>query len=248
MIHSNSLFHFTKKEYLLNILQNNFIPRYSKERFNNGSITYDYWVPMVAFCDIPLSQIGRHIDEYGKYAIGLKRNWALENKLNPVQYYNHQSTFYSKYNKLMSSMNEKVKKSERSLLFTNNAVDDYLSAKYLYTFFKPYQGYDFKLENEKTFYEEREWRFVRESIDFDDFMIPEPLVQADIKIKNLNEKIIDKKLIFEPKDISCIIIEKDEERLEIVQMIKSIKGSFPHNDVEVLSTKILSIDQILSDM
>ena len=80
MISTNSLFHFTEKEHLLNILENNFLPRYSIENFSNSKnqeILIGF--PMVCFCDIPLSQILDHINTYGKYGIGLFKKWGIKN-------------------------------------------------------------------------------------------------------------------------------------------------------------------------
>ena len=41
---------------------------------------------MVCFCDIPLSQIRGHKDTYGSFAIGLSKEWASSNRINPVLY------------------------------------------------------------------------------------------------------------------------------------------------------------------
>ena len=88
---SNSLFHFTSKfEYLKDILLNGFWPRYCIEYGWGTSI--DFALPMVCFCDIPLSLIEDHTKFYGNYGIGMKRSWARELKnITPVQYINYKS-------------------------------------------------------------------------------------------------------------------------------------------------------------
>jgi hypothetical protein len=35
---------------------------------------------MVCFCDLPLSLIGKHLDEYGDFAIGLERHWGAQKR------------------------------------------------------------------------------------------------------------------------------------------------------------------------
>jgi hypothetical protein len=82
---ANSLFHFTNNlENLLSILRNEFWPSYNLERLFNGQL--EIGVPMVCFCDIPLSQVKNHSKYYGEYAIGMKKNWGTKNKINPVFY------------------------------------------------------------------------------------------------------------------------------------------------------------------
>ena len=79
-ISSNCLFHFTNSaENLLNILENEFNPRYCLENLKfldfSPKMT-DYFeiaIPMVCFCDIPLSKIKTHISIYGNYGIGMKK-------------------------------------------------------------------------------------------------------------------------------------------------------------------------------
>ena len=84
----NTLFHFTSnRQFLLNILSNGLYSRYSLENFESliddgAEIVF----PMVCFCDIPLSQVKRHTNTYGKYAIGLTKSWGMKNKINPVIY------------------------------------------------------------------------------------------------------------------------------------------------------------------
>lgn len=45
-----------------------------------------YRLPMVCFCDIPLSLIKEHFDWYGKYGIGIKRQYARKVGVKPVWY------------------------------------------------------------------------------------------------------------------------------------------------------------------
>lgn len=68
-----TLFHFTSNiENLLGILTNNFYPRYCLEDHSAFFQELDKEeaeraIPMVCFCDIPLSNIRKHISTYGRY-------------------------------------------------------------------------------------------------------------------------------------------------------------------------------------
>ena len=94
IISTNSLFHFTKKvNNIFSILENDFYPQYCIEEIidciyhvDGGTLDSRLGVPMVCFCDIPLSQINKHTTYYGNYAIGLTKDWAKRNKINPVLY------------------------------------------------------------------------------------------------------------------------------------------------------------------
>ena len=77
-IYSNAFFHYTTKEGLLGILKEGFKASYCKEQFKNnkGELRY-IGIPMISFCDIPLSLISQILYGEGKYAIGMKRTWGI---------------------------------------------------------------------------------------------------------------------------------------------------------------------------
>ena len=82
---ANSLFHFTSSfDNIISILKNEFWPNYNLECLFNSQL--EIGVPMVSFCDIPLSQVKNHSKYYGKYAIGMNKEWGTENSINPVFY------------------------------------------------------------------------------------------------------------------------------------------------------------------
>lgn len=85
--HTSTLFHYTKKKAaLVSILKNGLYFAYSKESFfNNGAVG----IPMVSFCDIPISRSAEHKSKYGAYALGLSQKYMIDNfqnGLNPVNY------------------------------------------------------------------------------------------------------------------------------------------------------------------
>lgn len=85
--HPSTLFHYTSRmDNLLSILKNGLKFSYAKEDFGNGHIV---GIPMISFCDIPLKQSYEHKRKYGQYAIGLSKQYLLENYrecINPVMY------------------------------------------------------------------------------------------------------------------------------------------------------------------
>lgn len=93
---ANTLFHFVWKcDYLMDILNRGFLPRYSLEdvswRFseliNKNTETNPIGIPMVSFCDIKLTQTKHHTSKYGNFVIGMTKEWGIKNKITPVAYH-----------------------------------------------------------------------------------------------------------------------------------------------------------------
>ena len=78
------LFHFTTKESLYEILNSTFKVSYAREKIIGPKLKREFGVPMVSFCDLRLSELKAHINKYGNYGIGLTKEWANRNGLNPV--------------------------------------------------------------------------------------------------------------------------------------------------------------------
>lgn len=111
--------------------------------------------------DIPLSQTKNHVKNFGSYAIGLKKEWALKNKINPVFYIcdNTAPTNYI-FNILkgiaqIKSQNDSINNTQLLINFFD-----------LVSFLKSYNGYPWDKRkhqyslNKVTYYNEREWRYV----------------------------------------------------------------------------------------
>lgn len=89
---SNCLFHFTSSlEKLQGILKNKFLLTYCHENYWLNNALHEDYYPMVSFCDIPLSQAEDQIMKYGKFAIGMDKDWGIKHQLNPVIYISRES-------------------------------------------------------------------------------------------------------------------------------------------------------------
>ena len=93
-ISANTLFHFTSKyDTLISILKSKFFPRLCLERGLWHPGNRKWAVPIVCFCDIPLSNMAEHTQKYGNYAIGIKKTWAIKQGITPVLYVHDNSSF-----------------------------------------------------------------------------------------------------------------------------------------------------------
>ena len=101
-ISSNTLFHFVKKrEYLEEILNREFYPRYCLEDFCSRLLTMkEAYVLMKCFCDIPLSQIVGHTKLYGSYGVGFSKKWGRKLKISPILYLYKDSNTYREISKV----------------------------------------------------------------------------------------------------------------------------------------------------
>ena len=253
-ISANTLFHFTKSSNnIRNILKNSFTPRYCLEQIPvSEKMTLDMAVPMVCFCDIPLSQIKDHLDTYGEYAIGMSKEWAMTYGISPVLYYYRDSIVSKIVDGLLNFTSSQAKSHNDNKLMEYEPFKD--SMKLLF-FCKSYKGSmwrDGNLIENRLFYNEREWRFLPNLNDLEEMEIPFALFKDNLDDERLmnecNDRISGIKLGFSPKDIKYIIISKESERLQMVHMIEDIKGGdFTMSDLKELTSKIISVEQVRED-
>lgn len=238
-VSSNTLFHFTNSiGNVFNILTNDFIPHYCLEKFKLNNKIFEAAFPFVSFCDIPLAQVKEHLNIYGSYGIGLKRDWGYSNRLNSVLYIENNSTFadYS-YNLFQNIAGGKDK---------NHSVFAEFALK-MVSLLKPFEG-DYKKGgktfNSYRFYNEREWRFTPEGFymmlknDFNDNTIRE----------HANEGVASKKLLFQPNDISYIIIRDENEIEGMIESLKFIKSpKYDDRTIDKLISRIITVERIQED-
>jgi len=97
---ANALFHYTSSlDNLKGIIANGFEHRppveeelplrgFIKSIFYKfpGLISHQFKWEVVCFCDIPLSNIGEHIGQYGKYCIAMDKEWGMHKGVTPIRY------------------------------------------------------------------------------------------------------------------------------------------------------------------
>ena len=261
IISSNTLFHFTRsKDNLLGILRNNFYPQLCYENFYGtifnspqGAVGFEKAVPMVCFCDLPLSQIENHTKTYGEYALGLTKEWAVKSKVNPVVYTYPGSDFSEILKNLFANFPPVPKtQKENPLQLDTNDYSNQLTSAIQYV--KPYEGKLWKngqyTDTTVRYYDEREWRFIPRLYD----KLPNPIMlriggeeerKAFDKINKDMRSLDGLKLKFEPKDIKYIIVKSESEILSVLdEIIKIKRDNFSYSDVQVLTTRITSLEAI----
>lgn len=246
-ISSNTLFHFTRdKQNLVGILTDGFKPRYCSEdmRTIHYSPYKNFMIPMVCFCDIPLSMIDNHIMDYGCYGIGMSKEWGVKKGINPI--------FYIMEGTLINSHINNIKNTLVDLWFSKEvkeAPSDELNNTYwnMLSYFKPYKGICNKSNAEKIFYEEREWRYVPPYDDNAHLITDSSDHRVDFnKMNDLVAK--NHSLGFKISDIKYIIVQSKDEIYSILEDIDRIKSPrYDVEDVQILKTKIISVEDIRED-
>jgi|ERR1035437_8501234 hypothetical protein len=253
LISSNTLFHFTSSsENLISILRNEFQPRLSLESFAHivRYVTNSPWmtesgVPMVCFCDIPLSQVGSHMEHYGDYGIGLSKEWGMRHHISPVMYIHGESAPAESAAQL-AVLWLKLRAGEVLSEFEPLA----LRAGALLYFLKAYEGV---LERrgkeliEVRFYNEREWRYVPPEVESipaisrADFADPTKRGAVEAIVAQLPA------LSFEPQDIRYLVVAKDSEVLPMIHAVRSVKDRYDPDTIDNLTSRIVSAERIRAD-
>jgi hypothetical protein len=249
---SNTLVHLTKyKKSLLGVLKERFIPKYCIEELatryddmtKKNTITLAY--PMVSFCDIPLSEIRKHIESYGNYGIGLSKKWANKIGLNPVLYFDKDSELINSFKADLAKMiKENKMKSDlgttfiKILSYSKNYEADLTRRK--------------KTKKNYRFSDEREWRYVPTPSELLSHCAPSFVMEDEYDTKEKkakkNEVLKKMRLHFDIDDIKYIFIKNESEIDEIISAINEIAGNEKHKSVSRLTSRILTIEQIKTDM
>ena len=250
-ISSSTLFHFTDTaEHLLSILENEFRPHLSLEDFSlltskqAKDRDFRMAIPMVSFCDIPLSQATNHMDTYGHYAVGLTKAWGMQRGLTPVLYTHDGSLSLKALVEL-----GRLAKSQRK--FSDSVADAIMAnLSRVLLLSKPYEGpYSRRGQPPKhvRFYDEREWRFIPPSLD--DVPVLSPSTYDDVATRDAaNAKVAQYVLSFTPSDIRYVIVPSEAELLPTIRELERIKGpKYSLDDVKVLTSRVMSAEQIQAD-
>ncbi|MEA3352210.1 MAG: abortive infection system antitoxin AbiGi family protein [Campylobacterota bacterium] len=244
---TNTLFHFTKDMKVLKlILENGFWPKYCLEDIewlDSGDHTHVAF-PMVCFCDIPLSRINDHIEFYGKFGIGLTKDWGQENGINPLAYILPNKNLAKSFKELKTYANKLTNGNSDKKLAQNNI-------RYLYAHTKPLSG-RMKvngLPTRKEFYQESEWRYVPKDKTIDEYLKEEDFKDKD-KLNLANSKTkVNCILKFTPNDIKYIFVESDLNISEIIDFIDSkMMGKHPKDQLNILKSKITSLESVTADI
>lgn len=233
-ISSDSLFHFIKRrEWLLDILKRKtFQARYVYEAI--PEIKYKVGIPMKCFCDIPLGMIKKHLNNYGKFGIGITKDFAKKNTFSPVIYIHENSDTLKRYLKSM------------------NKFDIFNNPYSLLPYFKVDERKNL-LDNGKVkrdrYYDEREWRYIPHDPPFIDFSNFDEEAIRNIRLDFENKKL-DKdskkfSLLFGYSDITYLFVQKQDDVDKVIEEIRNI--NIDHVQQDRLISKIITARQIERD-
>lgn len=241
---SRTLFHFTKSlDTLKYILSGGFWPRYCGEdtRWHGQADAMTVAFPMVCFCDIPLSKIADHVNFYGQYGLGMTREWATANGLNPILYLAGENSLVAELRNLNNHAN---------LLATANREPAKETLRYLYAHTKPVRGV-MVIDGapvEKDFYLESEWRHVPQHAAIEAYLRNTTFSDTD-RLNQENEKTSQHcRLRFTPQDIRYIFVRADADIPDIINFIQSQLDHYPHADTKVLMSRVTSLESLQGDV
>jgi hypothetical protein len=218
-----------------------------------GNVEKQFRVPIVSFCDIPISSAGENMSKYGSYALGLTEEWAVAKGLTKVIYLERNSPLAQNMLKSLDSViaqNWTEFMTSGALLTPKDLKGDpLLQALDFLRYTKNYKG-ELKRSNgdhdpEYYFGDEQEWRYALNTGKFHQSIYIEEMAKHDGIVTLMQRLIEDEKLSFTSKDVRYILIAKEEERSEIEVHIQSLKEQFNESEMKGLISKIGTLDQIL---
>lgn len=250
-LYPTTLFHFTEKRYLYEILESNFKISYAREKIIGPNYNREFAVPMVSFCDLKLSEL-KYFLNYGTFGIGLTKDWANRNGLSPVMYINRHCQMVDNLITGINGIYTHLGFVDNPSQF-NSLNKSYLNIMNTYRYIKNYEGElwrNGRLENENyRFADEREWRFVP-SLNEENVppFVAITKIRTKIQKEEFNAKINHLRLRFQPDDIKYLVVEKEDDITNLIQVLHYAKGRFDNETRSRLASRILTVEQIENDI
>jgi hypothetical protein len=170
----------------------------------------------------------------------------MRNGIAPVLYAYSQSILTSKFTVML----ERIREQQSDEMVASHLTRDFYD---LLTFVKPYEGNlwrDGGVVPDVRFYNEREWRFVAQLTDGDPYRwgMPKQTFLDEIQRTAANRRIAEAARIrFVPNDVKYLIVRREEEIVPLIKKVQDIKGDYSYDDVRLLSSRLISAEQIRSD-
>jgi len=248
-LYPDILFHFTTKQSQYSILSDSYKVSYARERILGGNKIKEFAVPMVSFSDLRLSELKNNIGTYGKFGIGMTKDWAIKKGLNPVMYASKDSLFTENF---INGMEDLFKLVVNSNDTTGRFETAYNNTINTLRYIKNYKG-DLIRPRRKTkqnyvFANEREWRYVPPIADNILSFIPIDKIRTSTQKSNCNQKAALIRLHFQPDDIKYLIVEKDSDINSLIKHLREVKNRFSPDTIDRLSSRILTYEQIENDI
>ena len=244
---NSSLFHFTRTaDALCAILDEGFWPKYCVEdiRWQDFEEGYHFVAfPITSFCDIPLLRISDHAEFYGKYGIGLSKDWATRKGLNPVLYVQSESAVKESFLQIFEFMHRHASSNEKE----QGHVD---WTRHLLSFVKPLKGQmhvEGKLLN-KDFYNESEWRYVPKSDQFPSHMLKTEFDNQEQRdhCERLTKKHAS--LNFVPNDIRHVFVPTDADIPRVLDFILKGLERYSMAELKILMSRVTSLETVTRDI
>lgn len=197
--------------------------------------------PMKCFCDINMHKLEEHLSWYGYYGLAFKKEWGMQNGIQPVQYVNPDSELIKDFSETFRKA-LKIDKTKQTR--DEKAMKNYLLHQLMY--FKPYSG---KIKNRNTQKEERkcftdecEWRFIPNvsSLGYKQIYFDEQVLNVgnlnDISMSMIGKKEISLNFCYD--DLKYIIVKTKDDIETISEMI--MKMNLKKEEKRLLISKIIS--------
>ena len=266
-ISSNDLYHFTPKfEYIVSILENGFEHKLLEEvlpftGFKNsvfsiqGIVEHIISPYVVCFCDLPFSLISEHVSEYGRYCIGLSKEWGMSLGITPIRYVHHNTpeisddTFYT----IMETANLLPRLNNSYILMCLKAWNSFNMQKQISIDSVPENIKDYLHMIDKDFFDilkynisyfgnlrayEGDW--IRRS---DGKKITKRFYD-EREWRSLKTNKNQPNLKFKAKDISVIIVDSENERRILMEKLKAMMDNLEIPIMEDFVNKIKLIGEI----
>lgn len=250
---SNTLFHFTKNlDYLMEIISGESIySRYVKENIeylnlnSKKQIIKNVAFPMICFCDINLHELQSHVERYGKFGIGLDKQWSIQKNIDPIHYLNKDSSNTKLFSDALNAV-------------LNGEIDTEVLGDELLTqlaISKPLFGSMGDSNNLINFHDEQEWRYIPDFDDESNEFLPfiddvnNQNLMGEFSLINLSNSLkgrIEAALRLDWNSVKYIFVE-DNKSKDVVENFLLANKSFSDKTKMDISSKLLVLNDLKED-